>query len=98
MKNEENSRIVDELYRKREIQRIVHSFCRDEFADDLIQDICLQLLESESTAELYRKNELKYYIVGIARKSVNSTSSSFYSKYKKFRKATEPYEKEQKVC
>lgn len=80
-----NTEIVNEMARTREVERIVAKYCSDDTKEDLIQDIYINLLQSPKTVELYLKRQLNFYIVGIITKSLFSSSSPYYSRYKKFR-------------
>lgn len=78
------SAIVAALAKHKTVESIVKSMDVSDASDDLIQDIYMQLLEDPKTVDLYLKRELQFYIVGIARNSVFSNTSRYYTRYKKF--------------
>lgn len=54
--------------------------------DDFRQEIYMILLEydRDKIIELYNKNQLRYFIVGIVSRQYNSCTSPYYKKYKKY--------------
>lgn len=54
--------------------------------DDFVQEIYMILLEydRDKIVELYEKNQLRYFIVGIVSRQYNSCTSPYYKKYKKY--------------
>lgn len=54
--------------------------------DDFVQEIYMILLEydRDKIVELYKKNQLRYFIVGIVSRQYNSCTSPYYKKYKKY--------------
>ena len=52
--------------------------------DDLVQDILIELLNQEKIVDLYKKGELKYYIMRITRNNLQSATSRFYYRYRRF--------------
>lgn len=80
-----NANIVKGLAKHKFVEKIVNKYVSYENAEDLAQDIYLQLLESDKTVELYLNKQLQFYIVGVVTKSAFSTSSIYYSKYLKLK-------------
>lgn len=78
-----NAEIVKEYYPK--IKEYVYNTIKERrcFAEDFIQDISLQLLtiDNDKLNRLYKKDELRPYILGIIRLNLNSVTSQFYYKY-----------------
>ena len=52
--------------------------------DDLVQDILMELLNQEKIVDLYKKNQLKFYIMRITRNNIQSNTSRFYYRYRRF--------------
>ena len=56
---------------------------RSEF-DDLTQDILIELLDQTKVVDLYKKGQLKYFIMRIIRNNIQSNTSRFYYRYRRF--------------
>ena len=56
---------------------------RSEF-DDLTQDILLELLDQTKIVDLYKKGQLRYFIMRIVRNNIQSNTSRFYYRYRRF--------------
>ena len=56
---------------------------RSEYSD-LCQDILQELLDQEKIVSLYQRNQLKYYIMRIVRNNLQSCTSRFYYRYRRF--------------
>ena len=56
---------------------------RSEYSD-LCQDILQELLDQEKIVGLYQRNQLKYYIMRIVRNNLQSSTSRFYYRYRRF--------------
>ncbi len=56
-----------------------------EFYDDFVQESYLTLLEynNEKLEEIFKKNQIKYFVARICINNWNSRTSRFYTKYKK---------------
>ena len=52
--------------------------------DDLTQDVLIELLNQEKIVGLYLKGELKYYVVRVVRNNLQSCTSRFYYRYRRF--------------
>ena len=52
--------------------------------DDLTQDVLIELLDQEKIVDLYKKGELKYYVVRVIRNNLQSCTSRFYYRYRRF--------------
>lgn len=51
---------------------------------DLVQDILLELLDQTKIVDLYKKNQLKFYIMRVVRNNIQSATSRFYYRYRRF--------------
>ena len=51
---------------------------------DLVQDILLELLDQTKVVDLYKKGQLKFYIMRIIRNNLQSCTSRFYYRYRRF--------------
>jgi len=56
----------------------------EQFADDLLHDICIQVLTEDRFEAMCERGELSYYIMGCINISRYSSSCPFYVKYRKF--------------
>ena len=52
--------------------------------NDLVQDILMELLNQEKIVDLYKKGQLRYYVMRIVRNNLQSCTSRFYYKYRRF--------------
>ena len=80
-------KIIDELER----ENIIRDICTNmrvlqNDIDDLIQEVYVILLEynRDKIIELYKKKQLKFFIIGILQRQYHSNTSPFYKKYKKY--------------
>ena len=56
---------------------------RSEF-EDLTQDILIELLNQSKVVDLYKKGQLKFYIMRVVRNNIQSATSRFYYRYRRF--------------
>ena len=56
---------------------------RSEF-DDLVQDVLVELLDQEKIVGLYQRGQLKFYIMRVVRNNLQSCTSRFYYRYRRF--------------
>ena len=80
-------RIIDELERDNVIRDICTNMrVLQNDIDDLIQEVYVILLEynRDKIIELYKKKQLKFFIIGILQRQYHSNTSPFYKKYKKY--------------
>ena len=79
--------VVEEVARSKLIQEciliVTGGVWRSEY-DDLTQDILIELLDQEKIVDLYKKGELKYYVVRVIRNNLQSSTSRFYYRYRRF--------------
>ena len=79
--------VVEEIARSKLIQECIKvvtgGVWRSEF-DDLTSDILLELLNQEKIVGLYQRGQLKFYIMRIVRNNIQSTTSRFYYRYRRF--------------
>lgn len=80
-------KIIDEL----EKDNVIRDICTNmrvqlNDIDDLTQEVYLILLEynRDKIIELYKKKQLKFFIIGILQRQYHSNTSPFYKKYKKY--------------
>lgn len=95
--------IITKLYREGFFSALLRTFkihsdyeIDKELRKDLIQEIILILLEykhKDKLVDMYYRNELGRFTLGIIKNQLLSTTSSFYSKYIKYyaNKNTEEY-------
>ena len=79
--------VVEEVARTKLIQEciliVTGGVWRSEY-DDLVQDVLIELLNQEKIVGLYLKGELKYYVVRVIRNNLQSCTSRFYYRYRRF--------------
>ena len=79
--------VVEEIARTKLIQEciliVTGGVWRSEY-DDLVQDVLIELLNQEKIVGLYLKGELKYYVVRVIRNNLQSCTSRFYYRYRRF--------------
>ena len=56
---------------------------RSEYSD-LVQDVLIELLNQEKIVGLYQRNQLRYYVMRIVRNNIQSNTSRFYYRYRRF--------------
>lgn len=89
--------IIVKIYEDGTIKKICKTIAGDDYADDLAQEIVLILLEKDITMiiDLNNRNQLKYYIIGIATNLFRSNTSDFQKKY---RHGQENIEIDDQIC
>ena len=79
--------VVEYIARSKLIQEciliVTGGVWRSEY-DDLVQDVLIELLDQEKIVDLYKKGELKYYVVRVIRNNLQSCTSRFYYRYRRF--------------
>ena len=67
------------------LSRICCGYVGDELGDDLMHDLCVNVLENnkEKFSELCERGELMYYLLSVIRINAFSKTTRFYYKYKK---------------
>lgn len=79
--------VVEEIARSKLIQEciliVTGGVWKSEY-DDLVQDILIELLDQEKIVDLYKKGQLKFYIMRITRNNIQSNTSRFFYKYRRF--------------
>lgn len=75
---------------------------RSEYSD-LVQDILIELLDQNKIVDLYKKGQLRYYVMRIVRNNLQSCTSRFFYRYRRFSllnqgdKALSNYDGEEKM-
>lgn len=80
-----NNKIVEAI--SGDVQAIIANMAvKAEHRDDLFQDMVMILLEydNDKLAEMYNKNQLKFFIARILCNQYYSMHSAFYKTYKKY--------------
>ena len=79
--------VVEYIARSKLIQEcilvVTGGVWRSEY-DDLVQDILIEFLSQEKIVDLYKKGQLRYYLMRIVRNNINSNTSRFYYRYRRF--------------
>ena len=98
--------VVEYIARSKLIQEcilvVTGGVWRSEY-DDLVQDILIEFLSQEKIVDLYKKGQLRYYLVRVVRNNLQSATSRFYYKYRRFSllnsgdKALSNYDGEEKM-
>lgn len=80
--------IIDKLAKEKKIEKFINNTAKTSAPelDDLAQDIYVYLLDydDEKIIGMYERNELDFFIARMIVNQYISTSSPFYTKYKKF--------------
>lgn len=79
--------VVEYIARSKLIQECIKvvtgGVWRSEY-DDLTQDILIELLDQEKIVDLYEKGQLRYYVVRVVRNNIQSNTSRFFYRYRRF--------------
>ena len=79
--------VVEEIARSKLIQEciliVTGGVWRSEY-DDLTQDVLIELLDQSKVVDLYKKGQLKYFIMRIVRNNIQSNTSRFFYRYRRF--------------
>ena len=79
--------ILIELFKESTVKNIIRNMqVAEQDVDDLEQEIYTILLEYDSNKiiEMYKNNQLKFFIVGVVQRQYHSKTSPYYKKYKKY--------------
>lgn len=84
MENKNKSDIINEIANNKVVEDIIFNITHT-YIDDLAQDTYLTLLEKEDNliTQLYKDNQLNYYITRIILNNIRSTTSPYYYTYLK---------------
>ena len=78
---------MEEIARSKLIQECIKvvtgGVWRSEY-DDLVQDILIEMLNQTKIVDLYEKNQLRYYVMRIVRNNLQSCTSRFFYRYRRF--------------
>ena len=80
--------VVEEIARTKLIQEcilvVTGGVWRSEY-DDLVQDLLVEFLnQGKKIVDLYEKNQLRYYVVRVVRNNLQSCTSRFFYRYRRF--------------
>ena len=79
--------VVEYIARSKLIQECIKvvtgGVWRSEY-DDLVQDILIEMLNQTKIVDLYEKNQLRYYVVRVVRNNLQSCTSRFFYRYRRF--------------
>ena len=79
--------VVEEVARTKLIEEciliVTGGVWRSEYSD-LVQDILMELLDQTKIVDLYKKGQLRYYVMRIVRNNLQSSTSRFYYRYRRF--------------
>ena len=76
-------RVAKEGWVEECIRTVSGGVWRSEY-DDLVQDVLVELLDQTKIVDLYEKNQLRYYVMRIVRNNLQSCTSRFYYRYRRF--------------
>lgn len=76
-------RVAKEGWVEECIKTVSGGVWRSEY-NDLAQDVLVELLDQEKIVSLYQRNQLKFYIMRIIRNNLQSSTSRFYYRYRRF--------------
>ena len=80
--------VVEYIARSKLIQEciliVTGGVWRSEY-DDLVQDLLVEFLDQgKKIVELYEKDQLRYYVMRIVRNNIQSNTSRFFYRYRRF--------------
>ena len=80
--------VVEYIARSKLIQEciliVTGGVWRSEY-DDLTQDLLVEFLDQgKKIVDLYEKNQLRYYVVRVIRNNIQSNTSRFFYRYRRF--------------
>ena len=80
--------VVEYIARSKLIQEciliVTGGVWRSEY-DDLVQDLLVEFLnQGKKIVDLYEKNQLRYYVMRIVRNNIQSNTSRFFYRYRRF--------------
>ena len=80
--------VVEYIARSKLIQECIKvvtgGVWRSEY-DDLVQDLLVEFLDQgKKIVDLYKKGQLRYYVVRVVRNNLQSCTSRFYYRYRRF--------------
>ena len=79
--------VVEYIARSKLIQEciliVTGGVWRSEY-DDLVQDILIEMLNQTKIVDLYEKGQLKFYVMRIVRNNIQSNTSRFFYRYRRF--------------
>ena len=76
-------RVAKEGWVEECIRTVSGGVWRSEYSD-LTQDILIELLNQSKVVDLYKKGQLRYYVMRIVRNNLQSATSRFYYRYRRF--------------
>ena len=76
-------RIAREGWVEECIKTVSGGVWRSEYSD-LVQDILLELLDQTKIVDLYKRGQLRYYVMRIVRNNLQSCTSRFFYRYRRF--------------
>ena len=82
-KEEVVERIAREGWVEECIKVVTGGVWRSEYSD-LTQDVLIELLNQSKVVDLYKKGQLKFYIMRVVRNNIQSATSRFYYRYRRF--------------
>ena len=82
-KEEVVERVAREEWVEECIKTVSGGVWRSEY-DDLVQDILIEMLNQTKIVDLYEKNQLRYYVMRIVRNNIQSNTSRFFYRYRRF--------------
>ena len=80
--------VVEYIARSKLIQEciliVTGGVWRSEY-DDLVQDLLVEFLDQgKKIVDLYKKGQLRYYVVRVVRNNLQSCTSRFFYRYRRF--------------
>lgn len=82
-KEEVVERVAREGWVEECVKVVTGGVWRSEYSD-LCQDILLELLDQTKVVDLYKRGQLKFYIMRVVRNNIQSATSRFYYRYRRF--------------
>ena len=76
-------RVAKEGWVEKCVKTVSGGVWRSEY-NDLVQDILIELLDQTKIVDLYKKGQLRYYVMRIVRNNLQRCTSRFYYRYRRF--------------
>lgn len=90
--------IIEQLARDKVVEDVIKNVCKckDLEMKDLAQDLYLDLLQKpeEKIQKLFNNQQIEFFITKMVQNNYFSTTSPFYTKYRKFKERSEELDDE----
>lgn len=84
--------MIDKICNDRIVESIIKNLgVSPKYRDDLAQEVYIIILEydRDKITEMYNNKQLNFFLTRVIKNQINSVTSSFYRKYRKFYELTD---------